>query len=442
MPLIALLLAFAATDASASFTAPVELSAAPYGLGGTAATDAAGTTTVVITGANGALLRERRRGAAWSAGTRLPGRPKGVAGQVVEAAGNGALAIAWRIDSPRAYSGIAVALRDPGGALSQPIAIAGSAAGGVRHPALAIDARGDALLAYSAGTRKAHLSDRGKVAVTYRRAGGAFAKPVIVDGTTASAPKVALAPDGSGVVAWTRSGHVYGVVIGAGGRIGDAKALASAPGVSSLAVVAANGGVATVLWTARSSSQRRVSAVYNPRGGAFGRARTVASTSVFRVGAQAAADDRGRMVAAWREEGVAGSPGMVSSSIVAAGGVVGRPRGYRPRRRAPPHRLRHVAVGGDGRRSSGDRLGLRRRPPPVRRAGGDRVADRTGRAADRGERQPHERHLDAARGRRDDRRARASDAGVHASRRTRHPADAVAAPARRRRHLSHDPFTR
>jgi hypothetical protein len=327
MLLIAVLLAFAASDTSASFTAPVELSAAPYGLGGTAATDAAGTTTVVITGANGTLLRERRRGGAWSAGTRLPGRPKGVAGPVVDAAGNGALAIAWRVDSPRAYSGIAVALRDPGGALSQPIAIAGSAAGGVRHPALAIDARGDALLAYNAGTRTSHLSDRGTVAVTYRRAGGAFAKPVIVDGGTAGAPKVALAPDGSGVVAWTRGGRVYGVVIAAGGRIGKAKALASAPGVSSLAAVAANGGAATVLWTARGSSQRRVSAVYSQRGGAFVRARTVASASVFRVGAQAAADDRGRMVAAWREEGVAGSPGAVSSSIVTAGGVVGRPLG-------------------------------------------------------------------------------------------------------------------
>jgi hypothetical protein len=327
MLLIAVLLVFTASDASASFTPPVELSTAPQGLGGTAATDAAGTTTLVLTGANGTLLRERPRGGAWSAGTRLPGRPTGVAGPVVDAKGNGALAIAWQVDRPRPYSGIAVALRDPGAALSEPIAIAGNAAGGVRHPSLAINARGDALLAFSAGTRTAHPSDRGRVAVTYRRAGGAFTRPVIVESRTASAPKAALAPDGSGVVAWTRGGRVYGVVIGAGGRIGRARALAAAPGVSSLAAAAANGGAATVLWTARSSSQRRVSAVYSPRGGAFGRTRTVASTSVFRVGAHAAADDRGRMVAAWREEGVSGSPGVVSSTIVAAGGVVGRPLG-------------------------------------------------------------------------------------------------------------------
>ena len=325
MLLIAVLLVFAASDASASFTAPVELSAAPYGLGGTAATDAAGTTSVVITGPNGTLLRERRRGGAWSAGVRLPGRPRGVAGPVLDAAGNGALGIAWRVDRPRIYSGIAVALRDPGAALSEPIAIAGNAAGGVRHPSLAIDARGDALLAYSAGTRTAHLNDRGKVAVTYRRSGGAFARPVIVERGAASAPKVALAPDGTGVVAWTRSGRVHGVVIGAGGRIGKAKALGSAPGISTLAAAAAHGGAATILWTSR--AQGGATAVYSRRAGAFGRARAVASAPVFRVGAQVAADDRGRMVAAWREEGVSGSPGVVSSSIVAAGGVVGRPLG-------------------------------------------------------------------------------------------------------------------
>jgi hypothetical protein len=324
MLLIAVLLAFAASDASASFTAPVELSAAPYGLGGTAATDAAGTTTVVVTGANGTLLRERPRGGAWSAGTRLPGRPKGIAGPVVDAAGNGALGIAWRVDRPKIYSGIAVALRDPGGALSDPIAVAGPAAGGVRHPALAIDPDGGALLAYNAGTRASHLSTRGKVAVTYRRAGGGFARPVIVDRRTASAPKVALAPDGTGVVAWTRSGRLYGVVIGAGGRIGKAKWLGTAPGISTLAAAAANGGAATILWTSR--SQGGATAVYSRRAGAFGRARAVAAARAFRVGAQVAADDRGRMVVAWRQEGVS-SAGTVASSIVSAGGVVGRPLG-------------------------------------------------------------------------------------------------------------------
>ena len=116
------------------------------------------TTALVSSYGSGPRLFERPSGGAWSAPTPLPGEPQGVAGPVVDAAGNGALGIAWRVDAPRHYAGIAVAMRDPGGTLGEPTEIAGDDAGGVRHPALAIDPQGDALLAYNTATRQVHLS--------------------------------------------------------------------------------------------------------------------------------------------------------------------------------------------------------------------------------------------------------------------------------------------
>lgn len=85
--LIAALLSLAAGDARASFSPPVELASGSYGRPAAADTDAAGATTAVMSGPNGVLIRERPRGEAWSAAVRLPGRPKGVAGPVLDAAG-------------------------------------------------------------------------------------------------------------------------------------------------------------------------------------------------------------------------------------------------------------------------------------------------------------------------------------------------------------------
>jgi hypothetical protein len=101
------------------------------------------------------------------------------------------LGIAWRVDKPRTYSAIAVALRDPGGTLSAPIQVAGAAANGVRHPAIAVDPAGDALLAYDRDTRTTHLNRSGAIAVAYRRSGGSFSSPTIVDRTPSGAPAVA-----------------------------------------------------------------------------------------------------------------------------------------------------------------------------------------------------------------------------------------------------------
>jgi hypothetical protein len=304
--------------ATASFTAPVELAAAQFGLAATSATDAAGTTTALITGSGAPKLLERPAGAAWPAPTtRLPGDPRGTKGPVIAAAGQGALAIAWRVDTPRKYGGIQAAVRDPGGTLSTPIDIAGNDANGVRHPALAVDFRGDALLAYNTDTRKSHLSIRGAIAVTYRRAHGSFSTPVVVDNAPSQPPVVALAPDGTGIVAWARGTRVYGFSI-TRRRLGQVRRLAVSKGIDSLAAAAGPFGEATVAWIGRADSRRyEVRAVHRYPGRAFGPVRVVRSTRAFVSQLALAADETGQTTAAWPEDDFSGPAGTshITSSV-------------------------------------------------------------------------------------------------------------------------------
>jgi hypothetical protein len=108
---------------------------------------------------------------------------------------------------PRTYTGIAVAMRDPGGTLSEPIAIADADAGGVRHPALAIDPTGDALLAYNTATNEVHLNMRGAIAIAHRDSGGSFSEPKVVDRTPSLV--AAAGEDGAATLAWI-SHHAVG----------------------------------------------------------------------------------------------------------------------------------------------------------------------------------------------------------------------------------------
>ncbi len=332
--LLVAVLGAGAADARAGFSPPVQLATGGDGLRAIADSDAAGTTTAVIAGAGGAArLVERPPGGAWSAGARLPGDPHGVAGPVLDAAGNGALAIAWRVDRPRRYSGIAVALRDPGGALSDPISIAGDDANGVRHPALAIDAAGDALLAYDTGTRAAHLSMRGQIAVAYRPRGGRFTAPVVVDRELAGAPAIALAPDGSGIVAWVRGHRMHAVSIGTDGRPGKAKALVAAPGLGGVVAAADSGGAATIAWASHHEADHHRGVRYDVRvlrraaGRAFGAARTVASSRAFTPDVAIAADEHGRVTLAWSEQRFGPTTaGAVRTATAPAGQPFAAPR--------------------------------------------------------------------------------------------------------------------
>jgi hypothetical protein len=324
--------------ARASFGAPVQLADGSYGLGVAADTDAAGATTALVSGyGRGPRLLERPAGGAWSAPAPLPGSPAGVAGPVVDATGDGGLGIAWRVDKPRSYNGIAVVLRDPGGTLSEPIEIAGADAGGVRHPALAIDPTGDALLAYNAATRNVHLNLRGAIAITYRKGGGSFAAPTVVDSKPSSAPAVAIGRDGTGVVAWTHDRRLYVVSVGADGQIGKVKRIASPDGVVGLVAAAGEGGAATLAWTnhhaggtpRRPRTRYFVRALYRTAGHAFAATRTVASTSDFVRSVSVGTDEDGRVTLAWArehfgEDRSVGSGG-VTSAVLATSAQAGKP---------------------------------------------------------------------------------------------------------------------
>jgi hypothetical protein len=298
-----------AASASASFAPPVELVTGQQQQSSvTGATDAAGTTTAVLYGG----ILERPAGAsAWAAAQPFPGAGLGrVAGPVVAAAGRGALALAWRIDSPRRYEAIAVAVRDPQGPLSAPVIISGRGENGVRHPAVAVDRAGHVLLAYNTGTRSTHLSMRGGIAITLRGTGGVFGAPVIVDPEPGSAPAVALADDGRGIVAWKRGGQVLAITVDVpAGRLGAVKAIGP-KGRPYDSVVAAAGprGAATVAWTTRrhtghGTRMRTFSAVQAARRGpsqpTFAGPRTVYETQDFLRDVSVAADEAGRVTAAW-----------------------------------------------------------------------------------------------------------------------------------------------
>jgi hypothetical protein len=267
----------------------------------------------------------------------LPGSPAGVAGPVVDAAGDGALGIAWRVDKPRTYTGIAVAMRDPGGTLSEPIAIADAAAGGVRHPALAIDPTGDALLAYNTATNEVHLNMRGAIAIAHRDSGGSFSEPKVVDRTPSSAPAVAIGRDGTGVVAWSHDRRVYVVSVGPDGRIGRVKRIASPDGVASLVAAAGEDGAATLAWIShhavgkgRSARTRYdVRALVRTAGHSFAAARTVASSTDFVRSIAVAGDEEARVTLAWGREhfGEDQSVGVngVTSAVLATTAQAGQP---------------------------------------------------------------------------------------------------------------------
>jgi hypothetical protein len=373
---LALLAAAAlAPAARASFAQPVELASGSVGFNLAAAADATGFTTLLASsGDQGPRLYERPAGGAWSAPTPLPGNPRGVAGPVVDAAGTGALGIAWRVDTPRHYSGIAVAMRDPGGTLGQAAQVAGPEAAGVRHPALAIDPAGDAVLAYQVGTNATHLNRGGGIAIAGRPVGGRFSEPTIVDRAVSSAPAVALAPDGTGIVAWSHNRRVYAVSVDPDGRTGKVKRIAAPGSVASLVAAAGEGGAATVAWIGHHAAgkgrlartRRDVRAMGRRAGHAFAAVDTVASTTDYVRSVDIAADDDGQVTLAWSREhfGEDRSIGTngITSAVLAATAQAGE--------RFPAPRT--VAAAGG-----------RYRSPPILTAAGGRVALTWGFQADR-----------------------------------------------------------
>jgi hypothetical protein len=309
--------------------------AARHGFGIAATADATGLTTLLTSsGGQGPRLYEHPAGGPWSAATALPGDPRSVAGPVLDAAGRGALAIAWRVDVPRHYSGIDVAVRDPGGALGQPVQVAGPEAGGVRHPALAIDGRGTPSWPTTSGRvppTSIAVADSDRPPLRRRRL-------LAADGRRPSRVEraaVALGPDGTGIVAWTHRHGVYAVSVEPSGRLGKVKRIASPGSVTSLVAAAGRDAAATLAWigahrvgqgrTARTS--REVHAMGRTAGHTFARVSTVASTTDFLRTLSVAADEDDQVTLAWSREhfgddhsvGTNGITSVVLATTAAAG---------------------------------------------------------------------------------------------------------------------------
>lgn len=330
LPIVLLAAAASPAAAQAAFPAPVELAQGGV-LGATAAVDAAGDGVAIVTGADGGPRLFERSGPAapWSAGVKLPGRELGGAkGPVVAAAGAGAAVAAWRNDTPHRYQSIVAMVRDPGGgAWAAPATVSDPEANGVRHPAVAIDARGDAVLAYNSNTRTAHLSMMGAVTVALRVPGGGFGQPVVVDEVpNANAPAVAIGPDGRGIVAWVRNRRIWAVDVDAvAGTVGKVKALTPKGRWGLVHVAAGPGSTATVVARGASGvdSGTVLYAVRRPADGSFsGRRfqvlqRFTRKSQTFVQEIAVAADEDGRTTVAWSPESF-GHPGGFTSGITFA----------------------------------------------------------------------------------------------------------------------------
>ena len=157
---------------------PQGLSSASAEMSLAAAGDREGNGVLVLRpGLGEPVLFERPAGGGWSGPRPLPGRGFRPSLQVA-AAGSGAAAITWRQVLAGRYGAIGALVRDPGGAFSAPLTVVGRSAGGVRHSAVGVDARGGAVVAYQAGTAQVARRQGGsRIDVALRRPGaGAFGR--------------------------------------------------------------------------------------------------------------------------------------------------------------------------------------------------------------------------------------------------------------------------
>jgi hypothetical protein len=304
-------------------------------IGVASAVDAAGNASAILTHSgptgDGAprLLSRPGSAAPWAPAVTLPGRDLGGAkGPVVAAAGQGAAVAAWRSDTPKAYASIVAMVRDPGGTWDAPATVPPADANGVRHPAVAIDGAGRAVLAYNTGTRRTHLSINGGVAVALRARGAStFGTPVMVDpGKDASAPAVAIAGDGRGLVAWRSDGRLWEVDVDVDrGTVGTPRPLSSGGRLwNELRVAAGPGGAATVVARGTVGQDVALLALRRPAGGSFsGRAFQVVqrfprASDTWVDSIALASDERGATTLTWSPEafGRIDSSGM---SVATAG---------------------------------------------------------------------------------------------------------------------------
>ena len=338
-----------AGTARAAFEAPVELGQGSYRTSAWLATDAAGRSTAILAGVKrGPRIAQRASPTVpWAPSQPLPSAQLGRAvGPTVAAAGQGALAVAWRIDTPKRYGAIAAAVADPGGVLGAAVVVSDPQANGVRYPALAIDGSGRAVLAYNMGTRAVHLSLKGAVAISLRGAGEPFGTRAVIDRKASGRPAVAIGDDGRGIVAWARDRRVWAASFDAGaGTVGKVVALTGAGPHRSVVAAAGPGGAATVAWVtsrevgsgARQTTRYAVQAAHRSDGDSRFPTTPLTIAPAGRIGfvntVAITADERGTTTVAWtqrilgddRSAGINGITASVQSATIGNAGKRFRP---------------------------------------------------------------------------------------------------------------------
>jgi hypothetical protein len=344
---VAVVSAVVAAPAHAGFGPPTDLLLGDGIYAVSPVADATGTATVtgvMALSAGGVGLVTRPREGAWSSPVPVVGgEGLGVVGPVIAAAGgDGGLAVAWGLDQPLKPGGLALAVRDPGsGALGESQTIVAQDGGGARDAAVAMDRRGDVVLAYNIVDDASQLGLRGGVAIVLRTAGQPAGEAHVVDPGFSTRPAVAIGPDGRGIIAWSRAGHVYTVAVDAvAATVGAVTVRPAGTAVSSVVAAAGPGGAATVAWVSSGvgpPGQKRyeswIGVVRRAPGHRFAGTVKVGVSRDELTAVGLAADERGTATLAWspqvpsrnRRVGVDG----VTTTTFTATAAPGRPFGAR-----------------------------------------------------------------------------------------------------------------
>lgn len=156
---------------------------------------------------------------------------KSAFGGEVEVDGKGVVYVAWQTPDP-AGPKVAVAERRPGKKFGKPKLIDGPA--GIQGPELAVNDRGDAVVAWIQGREEA-------VQAAYRKAGGAWGRATGLG--HAFEARVAIADNGDTVVVWAINGSGYASFRSANGKFAIGEALAGSGGAAKDIAIDGDGNV-------------------------------------------------------------------------------------------------------------------------------------------------------------------------------------------------------
>jgi hypothetical protein len=308
----AVTLAMAATTVASANAAPLAppqvLMTATMEMSLVAAGDRDGNAVVVLRPGPGApVLFQRPAAGSWTGAGPLPGSGQRLSLQVA-AAGSGAAATVWRAD----YSAIQAIVRTAGGTFGAPLTVAGPSAGGVRHPAVGVDAHGGAVVAYQAGIGLGSRRQReARIEVALHSPGASgFGRPAVLARGTAGAPAVAVNEDGDAVVAWRHGTRVEAASI-TGRSVGKTRVLGRAYGGWNPSVAIGRTGDAAVAWSSRRTQsllpvEQFVAASLRRGRHRFGRPDVLARDEAARY-VHAAVGDDGRAMVVWPGQPPAGA---------------------------------------------------------------------------------------------------------------------------------------